>query len=218
MRILVLGAGGHGQVVADILLRMADAGAELTVTGFLDDSPDLAGQRLLGLPVLGRLADRMSLPHEAVVVAVGNNLQRHRLATELSREGEVFALACHPRAVIAPDVTIGPGTMVCGGVVVNPGSVIGAHAILNTACTVDHHGRIGDFAHIAPGVHLGGDVRIGTGTLVGIGSSVLPQLSIGEWTIIGGGSVVTRDIPSRVTAVGVPARPRRIPGGGQQKR
>jgi len=117
MRILILGAGGHGQVVADVLLRMADAGAELAVAGYLDDKPGLTGERLLDNPILGRLADRTFVPHDAVVVAVGDNLQRYRLTTELSREGAVFAVACHPRAVIAPDVTIGPGTMVCGGVV-----------------------------------------------------------------------------------------------------
>jgi len=214
MRVLVLGAGGHGQVVADILLRMADAGAALVVTGYLDDNSSLTGQRFLDLPVWGRLADRASVPHEAVVVAVGDNQQRRRLVRELSRGGEAFATARHPSAVIAPDVAIGPGTMVCGGVVINPGSVIGAHVILNTGCTIDHHNRIGDYAHIAPGVHLGGDVRVGPGTLVGIGSVVLPQRSVGEWSMIGAGSVVTRAIPSGVTAVGVPARPRRTRGDG----
>ena len=218
MRVLVLGAGGHGQVVADILLRMADAGADVTVAGYLDDNAGLTGHCPLGLPVLGRLADRTSVPHEAVVVAVGDNLQRHRIVEELSREGEVFARALHPRAVIAPDVSVGPGTMVCGGVVVNPGSVIGAHAILNTGCTIDHHNRIGDFAHIAPGAHLGGDVQIGIGALVGIGSSVLPRRSAGDWAIIGAGSVVTKDVAPGETAVGVPARPRRTRRDGQPRR
>jgi sugar O-acyltransferase (sialic acid O-acetyltransferase NeuD family) len=208
MRILVLGAGGHGQVVADILLRMADEGAGLTVAGYLDDNPSLTGQHLLGLKVLGRFADRPSVPHDAVVIAVGSNRTRQRLATELTLQGERFVIACHPRAVIAPDVEIGPGSMVCAGAVINPASEIGAHAILNTGCTIDHHNRIGDYAHIAPGVHLGGDVLIGAGTLVGIGSSVLPRHSVGEWAVIGAGSVVTRNIPSRVTAMGIPARVR----------
>jgi sugar O-acyltransferase (sialic acid O-acetyltransferase NeuD family) len=206
MRILVLGAGGHGQVVADVLLRMAEAGADLTVAGYLDDNAGLIGHDLLGVPVLGRFADRMSVPHDAIVLALGSNRTRQRLAAELTCQGERFAVACHPRAVIAPDVAIGPGSMVCGGVVINPGSVIGAHAILNTGCTVDHHNRIGDFAHVAPGVHLGGDVRIGEGALVGIASCVLPQRSVGDWAIVGAGSVVTRNIPPGITAFGMPAR------------
>lgn len=208
MRILVIGAGGHGQVVADILLRMKDAGSELSVVGYLDDDSSLVGQQFLGVRVMGRVADRASVPHDAVVVAVGGNRTRQRLAADLAGQGERFAVACHPKAIIAPGVVIGPGSMVCAGVVINPGSVVGAHVILNTACTVDHHNRIGDHAHIAPGVHLGGDVRVGEGTLVGIGSSVLPQRSVGDWTVVGAGSVVNRDLPSNVTAFGIPARTR----------
>jgi len=206
MRILVIGAGGHGQVVADILLRMTDAGEKVIVVGYLDDDPALIGEQFLGLPVLGRLDQCVSESHDAVVVAVGRNQTRRQVVEELTRRGERFAAARHPRAVIAPDAVIGPGAMICAGVVVNPGAVIGAHTILNTGCTVDHHSRIGDYAHIGPGVHLGGDVRVGPGTLVGIGSSVLPQRQVGDWSVIGAGSLVTRDIPSNVTAVGRPAR------------
>lgn len=210
MRILILGAGGHGQVVADILLRMAEGSGELTVAGYLDDNPRFVGQQFLGLSVLGCLADRTSVPHDALVVAVGDNHTRQRIAKELASQGERFAVACHPRAVIAPDVSIGPGSMVCGGVVINPGSVIGVHVILNTACTIDHHNRIGDCAHIAPGVHLGGDVQVGAGALVGIGATVMPQRSVGDWAVIGAGSLVTKDIRSHVTAAGIPARPHMI--------
>jgi len=216
MHILILGAGGHGQVVADILLRMVEAGADLTPAGYLDDNLGLAGQRFVGLSVLGCMADRIRWPHDAVLVAVGDNHTRQRVAHQLASQAECFAIACHPRAIIAPDVSIGPGTMICGGVVINPGSVIGAHAILNTGCTIDHHNRIGDYAHIAPGVHLGGDVQIGAGALVGIGATVMPQRSVGDWAVIGAGAVVTKDIPSSVIAVGMPARPRQTePGGGR---
>jgi sugar O-acyltransferase (sialic acid O-acetyltransferase NeuD family) len=208
MRVLVIGAGGHGQVVADILLRMADAGSDVSIVGYLDDNLSLAGQRMLDLPVLGPLANLNAIPHDAVVVAVGGNKTRQRLASELASQGERFLTARHPRSVIAPDVSIGLGSMICAGVIVNTGSAIGAHAILNTGSTIDHHNQVGDFAHVAPGVHLGGDVHIGVGTLIGIGSTVLPQHSVGNWAVVGAGSTVIRDIPSGVTAVGTPARVR----------
>jgi acetyltransferase-like isoleucine patch superfamily enzyme len=83
---------------------------------------------------------------------------------------------------------------------------IGDNVILNTGCTVDHHNRIGNHARIAPGVHLSGDVTIGEGTLVGIGATMIPQRTVGAWSVIGAGSVVTRDIPAYATAVGMPAR------------
>jgi sugar O-acyltransferase (sialic acid O-acetyltransferase NeuD family) len=206
MRVLILGAGGHAQVVADILLCMRDAGAGLVPLGYLDDDPALAGQRLLDLPVLGAMASLPIIAHEAVVVAVGDNATRQRLFASLEAQGEHFALACHPHAIVAAGVHLGPGAMICAGAVVNPGSAIGANVILNTGCTVDHHNRVGDHAHLAPGVHLGGEVTVGEGVFLGIGSTVIPGRTIGAWSMVGAGSVVTKDIPEGVMAVGVPAR------------
>jgi len=206
MRVLVLGAGGHAEVIADILLQMQSAGAELQLTGYLDDEPDLVGRRIQGLSVLGPLTRLPEVAHDAVIVAIGDNRTRFRVFSVLEQQGERFVAACHPSAVVAPGVQIGPGTAICAGVVVNPGSVIGSNAILNTGCTVDHHCRIEDHAHIAPGVHLGGAVSVGQGTLVGIGANVMPSCSIGAWTVVGGGAFVRSDLPDGVVAVGLPAQ------------
>lgn len=206
MRILIVGAGGHGQVVADALLRARDNGAAAHPIGYVDDDPRLTGQVHLGLPILGAVHDVATIAHDALVIAIGNNHVRSRLYTRWQQQGYRFATVCHPRATLAPDVCVGPGTVIFAGVVVNTGSAIGANVILNTGCTVDHHNEIGDHVHLAPGVHLGGDVQIGAGTLVGIGATVMPQRRIGAWSTIGAGALVHRDLPARVTAVGVPAQ------------
>ena len=205
-RVLILGAGGHAQVVADALMRARDAGERVVPIGYLDDDPEAHGQLRLGLPVLGALADAARIPHDALIVAIGSNRVRRDLFARLEQQDARFAIARHPSAVIAPDVRIGPGTVICARVVVNPGAVVGANVILNTACTVDHHNRIGNHVHIAPGVHLGGDVHVGEGTLVGIGATVMPQRSVGAWSVVGAGALVNRDLPDGVIAVGVPAR------------
>lgn len=207
VRILILGAGGHAQVVADILLRARDAGQPITPIGYLDDDASLHGKVLVDLPVLGYTSSLGRIPHDAVIIAIGNNQIRKRLADELSAAGETFASARHPSAIIAPDVRIGSGVMICAGVVVNTGTVIGAHVILNTGCTVDHHNSIGSHAHIAPGVHTGGEVVIEEGVLVGIGATVAPRTSVGGWAVVGAGAVVTKPVPPGITVVGVPARP-----------
>ncbi len=206
MRVIIIGAGGHAQVVADILLRMAETGENISPAAFLDDNLALKGQEILGIPVLGETAVLPAIPHEAVIIAIGDNQKRRQLYRALKAGGEQFATACHPTAVIAPDVNIGPGSMICANAVVNTGSVIGVNVILNTGCTVDHHNQIGDHVHIAPGVNLGGNVHVGEGAFVGIGAAVMPQCQIGHRSRVGAGAVVIKSLPERVTAVGVPAR------------
>lgn len=205
-RVLILGAGGHAQVVADILMRARDAGEPICPIGYLDDNPRLYGRRLLGLPVLGPIARLSYVDHDGVIVAIGNNDIRKSLFDTLQRKGECFVTAKHPSVVIAPDVPIGSGTVLCAGAIINPGSVVGSNVILNTGCTVDHHNHIEDHVHVAPGVHLGGDVEIGAGSLIGIGGTVMPQRRIGAWSVVGAGALVHSDLPDYVVAVGVPAR------------
>jgi sugar O-acyltransferase (sialic acid O-acetyltransferase NeuD family) len=209
-RVLILGAGGHGQVVADILGQMQKAGQDVTPIGYLDDNTRIVGQQFLDLPVIGVIADLASVPHDYVVVAIGNNATRRNHYEWLLKQGEAFAICCHPRAVISPSARIGPGCMICAGAVVNPLSIVGANVILNTGCTVDHHNTIGDHAHIAPGVHLGGEVSIGQGTLVGIGATIMPGLNVGAWSVVGAGSLVRRHVDDGMTVAGVPARA--VPG------
>lgn len=205
-RVIIIGAGGHAQVVADILLRMRDSGESVEPQGFLDDNPELQHHELLGLPVLGTISDLALVPHESILVAIGANGARRTLYERFRQQGERFAIARHPSAIIAPSAQIGPGTTLCAGAIVNPGALVGANVILNTASSIDHHNRIGDHAHIAPGSHLGGDVEVGEGAFIGIGATVMPQRRIGAWAIAGAGAVVHADLPDHAVAVGVPAR------------
>ncbi|MGA2938023.1 MAG: acetyltransferase [Syntrophobacteraceae bacterium] len=206
VRVLILGAGGHGQIVADILLRIQDVEGGTLPIGFLDDCTDLLGREFLGVPVLGTIANRCDIPHDAIIVAIGENETRKTLFQLLRKERRAFALALHPRCVVAPDVQIGAGGMICAGAIVNIGAVIGEGVILNTGSTLDHHNHIGNYVHIAPGVHLGGEVEVGEGALIGIGATIMPRKRIGAWSIVGAGALVHQDIPDGVVAYGVPAR------------
>ena len=206
-KILIVGAGGHAQVVADILRAMQANGEPVELLGYVDDNPALQGRALVGGAVLGPIARWPELAPDGLIVAIGDNATRARIQREIRAAGGHLFVARHPHAVVAPDVPLGPGTVVAAGVVVNTGTTVGSGVILNTGCTVDHHNQIGDFAHIAPGAHLAGEVTVGEGVLVGVGAAVIPQRQIHAWAIVGAGAVVVRDVPASTTVVGVPARP-----------
>lgn len=204
--VVIIGAGGHAQVIADILMAAARAGAQDQVVGFVDDDRSIHGSLVMGLPVFGGTDMLPSIDHGAAIVGIGDNRSRARLFDQLVAAGETLAIAVHPTAVLAQGVVPGPGSVVCAGAIVNTGAVLGANVALNTACSVDHHNVIGDHVHIGPGAHLAGQVRVGCGAFVGIGATVSPRVSIGDWSIVGAGAVAIRSVDSGSVVAGVPAR------------
>lgn len=201
--IIILGAGGHAKVVADILLVRG-----VHVVGYLDDNRAVWGQMPLGLPILGSIADSIHYPETLLMIGIGSNAVRYRVSQQAANSATTlhWTTAIHLAACVASSVTVGDGTVICAGAVINPSAVIGAHVIVNTCASVDHDCVIEDFVHIAPGAHLGGGVRVGQGVLIGMGAIILPYRTIGMGAIIAAGSVVTKDVAPNTTIVGTPGR------------
>lgn len=200
-KLIIVGAGGHGRVCADIALKMD----EWDTIAFLDDDPELMTS--MDILVIGTTRDVEKLiPHCDVFVALGNNKLREEIQAGLESIGANLPVLCHPAATIGQGVSVGPGSVVMAGSVINPYTTIGRGCIINTGSTVDHDCVIGNYVHVSPGVHVAGSVSIGDSTWLGIGSLVSNNLSITGRCVIGAGAVVVDNITEPGTYVGVPAR------------
>lgn len=196
MKLTIIGARGHGKVIADIArLRGYD---ELE---FLDDDPSTI--TCGDIPVTGPSSDA-DKKENALFVAIGNPAIRQRIM-EAGR-GKPFSILVHPNAVIAENSQIGEGSVVMAGAVINPCTVIGRGVIINTCSSVDHDCRIHDYVHVAVGAHVCGNVEIGNGTWIGAGSTIINNVRICDGCMIGAGAVVIKDIDEPGVYLGVPAR------------
>ena len=195
MSLRIIGAGGHGKVVADV----ADA-MNLHDIAFLDD-------RFPTLTHVGRFAvvgtsNNRSCPTR--FCAIGSNATRARISDQLDLTQSPVLI--HPSAIVAPSVTFGAGTVVMAGVILNADAVVGAGVILNTACSVDHDCTLGDFSHISPGARLAGNVTVGANSWIGMGAVIREGVAIGKNAMIAAGAAVVDDIPDGVRVGGVPAK------------
>ena len=195
-RLIIIGASGHGRVVADIAKL---CGYKEIV--FLDNNPEL--KECSGYPVLG--SDTMSTELEGgLFIAVGNSEMRQKL---MDRDSErFFPILIHPRAVIAEDVIIAKGSVVMAGSVINPGAKIGKGCIVNTSSSIDHDCTVGDYCHVSVGSHLSGTVALGNHVWIGTGATVSNNVNICSDVVIGAGAVVINDVKESGTYVGVPVR------------
>ena len=198
--LVIIGAGGHGRVIADIAQKL---GVYENIC-FLDDS-DL--KETMGLPVVGKTADAIKYVSKAdIFVAIGNSVVRGKFIENLLSMGANVPTLIHPSAVIGACVEIGLGTAVMAGAVINPCSKLGKGVILNTCSSVDHDCIIGDYCHIAVGVHIAGTVNIGDNVCVGAGAVIKNNVKVCADCVIGAGAVVVKDITEQGTYIGVPAK------------
>lgn len=204
MRLLIVGAGGQGQVVADALLFGLEERQNYKLVGYLDDAEELWGKEFLGIHVLGPINKWHDIPHDALILGIGNNKNRSRVFEELTSSGAKFQSVCHPKALIGHDVKIGLGSYIGAYVILAAGTIVGSNTIVHGNSVIGHHNTIRDHVHIAPGVITAGNVMIGDGVMIGINASIMPQKSVGEWAIVGSATLVNKDVPSYATVVGVP--------------
>ena len=204
-RLIIIGASGHGKVIADIAVRNG-----YDNIAFLDDNAAI--RECAGFPVIGKTADANQMDGDKIV-AIGNPAIREHI-----QETIPTVTLVHPDAVISRRVTLGEGTVVMAGAVINSDAVIGNGCIINTGASVDHDCRIGDFVHVSVGAHVAGTCNIGERTWIGAGATVGNNITICGDCMIGAGAVVVKNITKEGTYNGVPAKEKEMskhtPTGG----
>ncbi|MDR0138860.1 acetyltransferase [Metabacillus idriensis] len=200
-KLIIIGASGHGKVVADIALKMN----KWQTIAFLDDDESITTS--MGLEVIGTSDEVFTHTNDYdIFVGIGNNATRQKIHEKLEEAGASIPLLVHPGAAIGSQVDLGIGTAVMAGTIINSCTIIGKGCIINTGSTIDHDNCIEDFVHISPGVHLAGTVKIGQGSWIGIGSAVSNNVTITGGCKVGAGAVVVKDITEPGVYVGVPVR------------
>ena len=193
-KLVIIGASGHGKVIADIAVKN---GYEEIV--FLDDNENI--KECAGFPVVGRVSAANKIDGDKIV-AIGNANVREKIQESLKGVTTLI----HPDAVISRRVEIGEGSVIMAGAVINSDAIIGKGCIINTCSSVDHDCRIGNFSHVSVGTHIAGTVNIGNRIWIGAGSIVSNNINICGDCMIGAGAVVINDIEKPGIYIGIPAK------------
>jgi UDP-perosamine 4-acetyltransferase len=219
-RILVVGAGGHGRVVAEAA-RLAGH----QVVGYIDQDPAASGRAVGDVIVVASQAELLDAvcgggppPRgaDAVALGIGSNGARHALLERLlAADPELLPPIVHPTAFVSPSARLGAGSVVLPRAIVHTDARVHEGVILNSAAVVEHDCEIGACAHLSPGAITGGRVTIGARAWVGAGATIIHGLTVGADCVVGAGAVVIRDVPVRMTVVGVPARVHASVGRGE---
>jgi sugar O-acyltransferase (sialic acid O-acetyltransferase NeuD family) len=207
--LLIVGSGGFARETAAAVHAVNAATPTWRLRGFLDDDASLHGQRRVGLTVLGGLDTVVDWPEAMLVVCVGNPRDfsiRQWLVRRLDLPAHRYATIVHPSAALAADATVAPGSVLLAHCTITAAATVGAHVAVMPQTVITHDDVVEDYATLASGVRLGGNVLVRTGAYLGAGALIRESVQIGAWAQVGMGSVVLRDVPADQVWLGNPAR------------
>ena len=206
--LIIFGASGFGREVAWAVERINKVEPTWNLLGFMDDNNDIQQSEINGYRVLGKTADVGKYPDAYFVCAVGASRVREKIVGNMKKVNSAikFGTVVDPSVEMSELVTIGEGTIICAHTIITVNIEIGSHVIINLDCTVGHDAIIQDFVTMYPSVNVSGITNIGHAVELGTGMQIIQGKSVGNYSIVGAGAVVIKDIPERCTAVGNPAR------------
>lgn len=208
-KLIIFGASGFGREVAWLVERINNVAPTWNLLGFMDDADDIQGKKINGYEVLGKTADVAKYPDAYFVCAVGASRTREKIVNNLRSVNPniKFGTVIDPSVEKSDLVSIGEGSIICAHTIITVNISIGKHVIINLDCTIGHDAVLKDFVTLYPSVNVSGITNIGHAVELGTGMQIIQAKSVGDYSIIGAGAVVVKDIPEKCTAVGSPAKP-----------
>ena len=206
--IIIIGAGGVGRETALIVESINEHKEEWNLLGFVDDNEEIQGKLINGYKLLGKLEYLLNYNREVYVVcAIANCKVKKAIVNHLQENKNIkFATLIHPSVNINKTVEIGQGSIIYNGVILTANIKIGNQVIISPKCGIGHDSVIEDYVTLLWNVNVSGSVKIGQGSTLGSGSTIIQGLEIGKNSFIGAGAAVIRDIEANRTAVGVPSK------------
>lgn len=207
--LIIFGASGFGREVAWLVDRINKVNPMWNVLGFMDDNDFIQGIDINGYQVLGKMSDIGKYSDAYFICAVGASRTREKIVNRMRTINPAvkFGTVIDPSVRMSDLVTIGEGTIVCANTIITVNISIGNHVIINLDCTIGHDAILNDFVTLYPNVNVSGIANIGYCSELGTGIKIIQGKEVGEYSIVGAGATVTKNIPAKCTAVGSPAKP-----------
>lgn len=204
--LLIIGAGGCGREVFQWAKDINKENKKWTSIRFLDDAPHSLDRFGLQDAMVGRINDYQPCASDEVVCAMGDPVTRLALCNDFKKKGATFANIIHPTVIIADYSHIGTGVIICPRSIISTNVRISDFVLMNTFCVAGHDVTIEQGCTLSAQCDLMGGVHLEEGVFLGSGARIFPNMHVGKYAKIGGGSVVTRNVPARVSVFGNPAK------------
>jgi sugar O-acyltransferase (sialic acid O-acetyltransferase NeuD family) len=193
--IILIGAGGHSVVCADVI----EQENSFDVAGYVER--ERSEFRMSNrFPLLG-IDDDLAVLREDysnALITVGQIKSpdvRINLYKKLKSLSYTLPVIVSPIAYVAKSTKIGEGTIIMHGAIINSGARIGVNCIINSKALVEHDAIIGDNCHVSTGAIVNGGVRVSSGTFIGSGVITKQSIEIGKNCVIGAGCIIKEDVP-----------------------
>jgi acetyltransferase EpsM len=210
-KVIILGGVGNGSVIANAIVDANNRGdKEWEFAGYLNDRV-AAGGHIENFPVLGKLADWMRFEREGcffinTILRIDGQQQRIDLFEGLNIPNDRLATFIHPATYLAPNVQLGPGTVVMPHVSISSATSLARGCLVMVGATIGHNSQIGNYCHFAAQCCVGAHMNIGDGVHIGLNATARENLSIGKNSTLGMGAVLTKDMGENEIWAGNPAR------------